>query len=88
MSGPLREAALLLLPMVLIVGLTPDTSAAVLAASALVLVTALTAYGASRVVVGAPHLNLGWLTTYDVAPTSRIPDPVRHPVRPRAPGLA
>lgn len=87
MSGPLREAALLLLPIVLVVGLAPETSAAALAASAVVLVTALAAYGACRVVVGAPHLDLGWLTTYDVAPSSRIPDPVRHPVRPRAPGL-
>jgi hypothetical protein len=88
MSRPLREAALLLLPMVLIVGLAPEGSAAVLAASAIVLVAALAAYAAGRVVVGPPHLDLGWLTTYDVAPTSRIPDPVRHPVRPRAPGLA
>lgn len=87
MPGPLREAALLLLPMVLMVGLAPDASATALAASAMVLVTSLAAYGACRVVVGAPHLDLGWLTTYDVAPTSRIPDPVRHPVRPRAPGL-
>lgn len=87
MSGPLREVALLLLPVVLILGLSTDTSATALAASAIMLVTALAAYGTRRVVVGAPHLDLGWLTTYDVAPTWRIPDPVRHPIRPRAPGL-
>lgn len=88
MSGPLREAALLVVPMVLLVGLAPDSTATVLAASALVLVAALAAYDVCRVVVGAPPVDLGWLTAYDVAPTSRIPDPVRHPVRPRAPGLA
>ncbi|WP_109507450.1 hypothetical protein [Nocardioides speluncae] len=88
MSGPLRVAALLVVPMVLLVGLAPDPTTTVLAASALLLVTALVGYGASRVVVGAPHPDLRWLTAYDVAPTSRIPDPVRHPVRPRAPGLA